>query len=70
MSAKIDETVVRRLIATQIPQWKELPVRPVAVDLYFGVLVAIDLKASNYLFDNDYVCLADLQEILTCEGVR
>jgi aminoglycoside phosphotransferase (APT) family kinase protein len=27
----IDETLVRRLIATQFPQWKDLPVRPVAV---------------------------------------
>lgn len=27
----IDETLVRRLVSTQFPQWKHLPVRPVAV---------------------------------------
>lgn len=30
-----------------------------------GILVAIDLKTPNYLSDNDYVCLGDLQEILS-----
>ncbi len=27
----IDDTLVRRLVATQFPQWKDLPVRPVAL---------------------------------------
>ncbi len=30
MNTKIDDTLVRDLIATQIPQWKDFPVRPVA----------------------------------------
>jgi aminoglycoside phosphotransferase (APT) family kinase protein len=29
-SLKIEETLVRCLVATQFPQWKDLPVRPVA----------------------------------------
>mgnify|MGYP002336096872 CR=1 FL=1 len=33
-----------------------------------GLLVAIDLKIPNYLSDNDYVCLGDLQEILSQLG--
>lgn len=28
---KIDATLVRRLVATQFPQWKELPIQPVAL---------------------------------------
>ena len=30
MSTRIDDILVRRLVDTQFPQWKELPVRPVA----------------------------------------
>ena len=30
--AGIDAALVRRLIATQFPQWRDLPVTPVAVD--------------------------------------
>ena len=26
---KIDDTLVHRLVASQFPQWKDLPVRPV-----------------------------------------
>ena len=28
---RIDDTLVRRLMATQFPQWKDLPIRPVAL---------------------------------------
>lgn len=28
----IDDTLVRHLVATQFPQWKDLPIRPVALD--------------------------------------
>lgn len=34
-----------------------------------GILVAIDLKVPNYLSDNDYVCLGNLQEILMNEEI-
>jgi Sir2 family len=30
-----------------------------------GILVAVDLKTPTYISDKDYVCLGDLQEILT-----
>ena len=32
MNMQIDDILVRRLVATQIPQWKNFPVKPVAID--------------------------------------